>query len=66
MFFSKQLLIDGDSVLMQPIMRLQVVVPDEYSQAVMADLSRRRAEVQNVGMRGRNKVLTFFLLLLYL
>ncbi|XP_012145634.2 mitochondrial ribosome recycling factor 2 isoform X1 [Megachile rotundata] len=53
----KQLMRDADVKLLEPIMRLEVVVPDDYSSAVLKDLSKRRAEVQFIDVRGNSKVI---------
>lgn len=37
-------------------MHLEIVVPEEHSSVIMADLSRRRAIIKNVGIRGLSKV----------
>lgn len=47
-------------VLLEPIMFLEVVVADEYSTVIMADLSKRRAEILSIDMRGQNKVTNIF------
>ncbi|XP_032676413.1 ribosome-releasing factor 2, mitochondrial isoform X2 [Odontomachus brunneus] len=53
----RKLLRDGYTMLLEPIMRLEIVVPQEYSPSIIADLTRRRAEMQQVDMRGNNKVI---------
>ena len=40
-------------VLLEPIMRLEVVVPEEYLGDVLADLTGRRAEITGVKTRGK-------------
>lgn len=40
-------------------MYLEVVTPDEYLSGIMADLARRRTEIENVTMRGNMKVIYF-------
>lgn len=37
-------------------MQLEIVAPEEYSSSINADLTRRRAAVQQIDMRGNNKV----------
>ena len=44
----------GDAVLLEPIMKVDVVVPDEYMGDVMGDLNSRRGQIQ--GMEARNGV----------
>jgi len=47
-------------VLMEPIMKIEVVVPDEYMGDVIGDLNGRRGQVQGTDNRGKNKVITAF------
>lgn len=54
-----QLLQNGNSILLEPIMRLEIVAPEEYSSNINNDLNRRRAEMQEIAMRGNNKVNIF-------
>lgn len=49
---------DSGSILLEPVMDLEVVVPEENSSKVLGDLNRRRAEVKQVQMRGLNKIIT--------
>lgn len=42
-------------MLLEPIMQLEIVAPEEYSPSINADLARRRAEIQQIDMRGNNK-----------
>jgi len=44
--------------LLEPIMRLQVVAPNEYFGDVSADLMARRAEIQDTHLRGTSRVIT--------
>jgi elongation factor G len=44
-------------VLLEPWMRLEVTVPEEYLGPVSADLSARRANIEDVDMRGRLRVI---------
>ncbi|HYX36969.1 MAG TPA: elongation factor G [Oligoflexus sp.] len=39
-------------LLMEPVMSLEVLVPDEFLSNIIKDLNSRRARVNNVGMRG--------------
>lgn len=43
--------------LLEPVMNLQVVTNEQNSSAVLADLSRRRAVIQEISSRGHSKVL---------
>jgi elongation factor G len=44
--------------LLEPIMRLQVVAPNEYFGDLTADLMSRRAEIRETEMRGTTRVIT--------
>lgn len=44
-------------ILLEPIMKLEVVMPEEYSSRVMGDLGKRRAQIQEVTVRGQYKVI---------
>nr|XP_050865023.1 ribosome-releasing factor 2, mitochondrial isoform X2 [Vespula vulgaris] len=52
----KQLMRKGESIILEPIMNVEIVTMNEYSSSVLADLSQRRCEIQNVDTRGGNKV----------
>ncbi|KAF7991867.1 hypothetical protein HCN44_010668 [Aphidius gifuensis] len=53
----RKMLSDAGSILLEPIMQLEIVVPEEYSSTVMNDLGRRRAQIQDITVRRNNKVL---------
>ncbi|XP_057337890.1 ribosome-releasing factor 2, mitochondrial [Microplitis mediator] len=53
----RKMLEQAGIMLLEPIMRLEVVMPEEYSSRVMSDLSKRRAQIQEVTVRGQYKVL---------
>jgi elongation factor G len=44
-------------VLLEPVMRLEVTVPEEYLGPVTADLQARRAEISQVQARGKLQVI---------
>ena len=44
--------------LLEPIMRLQVVAPNEYFGDLTADLMSRRAEIRETELRGTTRVIT--------
>jgi elongation factor G len=44
----------GSSVLLEPIMKVEVVVPSEYLGDVMGQITSRRGEVQGMEMRPGN------------
>jgi elongation factor G len=44
-------------VLLEPVMRLEVMIPEEYLGPVTADLNARRAEITEVTARGKLRVI---------
>lgn len=46
----------ANSVLMEPIMRLEVNVPDEYVGEITSDLNKRRASVEGIEHRNRYQI----------
>ena len=44
-------------VILEPIMKVEVVAPDEYTGDVMGDLSSRRGKVEGMDMRGGAQVI---------
>jgi len=45
----------GKSVFLEPIMDIEVVVPDEFMGTVIGDLNTRRAKIASMGTRGKLK-----------
>jgi len=41
--------------LLEPIMHLEVLVPDEFVGEVLGDLNQRRSQILDVGMRGNRR-----------
>ncbi len=54
----REAVLKADAVLMEPIMKLEVVVPEEYMGDVIGDLNSRRGQIINTDNRGKNKVIT--------
>jgi elongation factor G len=48
----------ADPILLEPIVRIQVTVPDEHMGDIMGDLSSRRGRVQGTEREGRSQVIT--------
>ena len=48
----------ADPVLLEPIMSLEVVTPEEYMGDVVGDLSSRRGKIAEMGQRGTAKVVS--------
>ena len=42
----------GGSVLLEPVMKVEVVTPEEYTGSVIGDLNSRRGQIQGQDMRG--------------
>ncbi|MBI3333198.1 MAG: elongation factor G [Candidatus Omnitrophica bacterium] len=47
----------GGPVLLEPIMKLEVVVPEEYMGEVIGDLNSRRCRISEMGQRANVKVI---------
>src|SRR5712675_607523 len=46
----------GASVLLEPIMKVEVVTPEDYTGSVIGDLNSRRGQIQGQDMRGNATV----------
>jgi elongation factor G len=44
--------------LLEPVMRVEVVVPEEYMGDVMGDLNSRRGRIQQMDARGGSQIIT--------
>ena len=44
-------------MLLEPIMKVEVVTPDDYAGGVIGDLNSRRGQVQGTEMRGNATVI---------
>jgi len=47
----------GGSVLLEPVMKVEVVTPEEYTGSVIGDLNSRRGQIQGQDMRGNAVVI---------
>jgi elongation factor G len=47
----------GHSVLLEPIMKVEVVTPEDYTGSVIGDLNSRRGQIQGQDMRGNAVVI---------
>jgi elongation factor G len=54
----REALREGHSVLLEPIMKVEVVTPEEYTGSVIGDLNSRRGQIQGQDMRGNANVIT--------
>ncbi len=50
----------GGSVLLEPIMELEVTTPDEFLGQVIGDLNSRRAKIESIKQRANVKVISGF------
>jgi elongation factor G len=48
----------GSPVLLEPIMKVEVVTPEDYTGSVIGDLNSRRGQIQGQDMRGNANVIT--------
>ncbi|MBL7071975.1 MAG: elongation factor G [Candidatus Omnitrophica bacterium] len=46
----------GASVLLEPIMSLEVVTPEEYLGDVIGDMNSRRAKIESIDQKGNTKI----------
>lgn len=49
---------DADPLVLEPIMKVDVVVPEDYLGDVIGDLSSRRAKIKSMDPRGNARVIT--------
>ena len=50
----------ADPVLLEPIMKVEVVVPEEYMGDVMGDINSRRGRIEGMELRGNAQVIRAF------
>ena len=48
----------GKSILLEPIMNLEVTTPDEYLGDVIGDMNMRRIKVENIEQKATTKIVT--------
>jgi elongation factor G len=48
----------ANPVLLEPVMRVEVVVPEEYMGDIMGDLNSRRGRIQSMEARGGTQIVT--------
>jgi elongation factor G len=54
---TREALQKGGSVLLEPIMKVEVVTPEDYTGSVIGDLNSRRGQIQGQDMRGNANVI---------
>lgn len=47
----------ADPSLLEPVMKLEVVVPDEYTGDIINDINSRRGKIEKIDLRGQLKVI---------
>ncbi len=52
----KEAMRKGDAVLLEPIMKVDITVPEEYLGDVMGDVDRRRGRIEGTEQRGNTQV----------
>ena len=53
----REALTKGKSVLLEPIMKVECVTPEDYTGSVIGDLNSRRGQIQGQDMRGNANVI---------
>lgn len=54
----KKVMLDAGPVLLEPICRVVITVPGEYTGDIMGDLNTKRARVQGMDQRGGKSIIT--------
>ncbi len=54
----KKVMLDAGPVLLEPIHRVVITVPEEYTGDIMGDLNTKRARVQGMGQRSGKSIIT--------
>ncbi|MBQ8161799.1 MAG: elongation factor G [Clostridia bacterium] len=50
----------ADACLMEPVMKVEIIVPDQYLGDVMGNVSSRRGRVEGTEMRGQDQIIHAF------
>ncbi|MCS6905733.1 MAG: elongation factor G [Bacteroidia bacterium] len=50
----------ANPIILEPIMKVEVVTPEEYMGAIVGDLNKRRGQITGMDSRGNAKVITAF------
>jgi elongation factor G len=56
----KNAMAKADPVLLEPVMKVEVTVPEEYMGDVMGDLNSRRGRIEGMEQRGGAQVIRSF------
>jgi elongation factor G len=49
--------VEAEVRLLEPIMQVEVVVPEEFMGSVVGDLNARRAQIEDLGFRGTKRTI---------
>ena len=55
-----QILKQSQCVLLEPVMKIEIVVPEEKSSIVLVELAKRRAQIDSVDQRKSIKVMSLW------
>jgi len=47
---------NADPVILEPIMKIEVIIPEQFMGDVVGDLSSKRGQIENMGERGQSKI----------
>ncbi len=47
---------NADPIILEPIMKIEVITPEQFMGDVVGDLSSKRGQIENMGERGQSKV----------
>ncbi|XP_077297788.1 mitochondrial ribosome recycling factor 2 isoform X2 [Arctopsyche grandis] len=53
----RKIFAECESSLLEPVMFVEIVCPEDYSNGIITDLTKRRSVVNQICMRGHNKVI---------
>lgn len=51
----KEALTKGNSTILEPVMKMEITVPEDYTGAIMGDLNKKRGRVLGILPKGKNK-----------
>lgn len=54
----KQACREANPVLMEPIMRVEIIIPDEFLGEVIGDFNARKGKIEDMQSKGTSKVIT--------
>ena len=54
----KQACLEAQPALMEPIMRVEIIVPDEFMGEVIGDFNARKGKIEDLQSKGSTRVIT--------